>query len=143
MIKNARRINILRGFTLIELMIVVSIIGILAAVAYPSYVENITRTNRSEALRELVRIANLEEQAFVDSRAYTDVLTDLGLEVDGSGYFVTSNELYQIEGVISGVNDEQFTLTAKAQDHQATNDPDCLDIVITETGNKTPSICWE
>ena len=56
------------GFTLIEVMITVAIIGILASVAYPSYVDFVTRSNRVEALQELTRFANLQEQYFIDHR---------------------------------------------------------------------------
>ena len=53
------------GFTLIELLITVAIIGILAGVAYPSYTDFIVRSNRTEAQRELLHLANLQEQIFV------------------------------------------------------------------------------
>lgn len=56
------------GFTLMELLITVAIIGILASVAYPSYTDFVVRSNRSEAQRELMRFANLQEQVFVDRR---------------------------------------------------------------------------
>ena len=76
------------GFTLIEVMIVVAIIGILAAVAYPSYVDHLARSNRAEGQRELLRIANLQEQYFVESRVYTNDLTNLNL---GASPFVTEH----------------------------------------------------
>jgi len=59
-----------RGFTLIEVMIVIVIISILAAVGYPSYVAYVTRGYRSEAQQWLQDFAQRQEQYFLDRRAY-------------------------------------------------------------------------
>lgn len=128
----------IEGFTLIELMIVVAIVGILASVAYPSYQNFVVRSNRSEAPRELVRLANLQEQLYVDSRSYTENMSDLG--AGSTPVYKTPKKFYKIK---SKVVNNTFTLTATAQGIQATNDPDCLKIRITDTGKKTPAICWE
>jgi type IV pilus assembly protein PilE len=134
MIKPNKRL----GFTLVEVMITVAIIGILSSVAYPSYVDYIVRANRTEGVRELVRIANLQEQHYVDNRSYTALMTDLGLDADP---FLTENGHYSIDATI--VNDT-FTLVATAKGTQASKDTSCGTISITNTGKKTPvSICWE
>lgn len=59
-----------RGFTLIELMIAVAILGILAMVAYPSYSDYITRSKISEALGNLTDMRTKMEQYFLDNRTY-------------------------------------------------------------------------
>lgn len=128
-----------RGFTLNELMITVAIVGVLASVVYPSYVDFVSRSNRSEGQRELLRIANLQEQFFVDNRAYTEVMTNLGLSADP---FITENGHYNIDAkVVNG----SFTLTATAVSSQKVNDSDCLTLTITDTGKKSssPEECWE
>ncbi len=58
------------GFTLIELMITVAIIGILAAVALPSYKQYIVRANRSAAQAQMMDIANREQQFLLANRTY-------------------------------------------------------------------------
>lgn len=58
------------GFTLIELLVAVTIIGILAALAYPSYQQHVIRTNRSEAQQFMLSVANREEQYLLNSRQY-------------------------------------------------------------------------
>jgi len=68
-----------RGFTLIELMIVVVIVAVLAAIALPSYRSYVIRANRSQAQQYMQDIANREEQFRLDARAYTTTLTHQNL----------------------------------------------------------------
>lgn len=73
-----------RGFTLIELMITVAVVGILAAVAYPSYTQYIVRANRSAAQSFMFSVNNKQEQYMLDSRSYAGgatALADLSLTV--------------------------------------------------------------
>jgi len=126
------------GFTLIELLITVAIIGILAGVAYPSYVDYVLRSNRSEAQRELLRLANIEEQGFIDFRSYTNDMTDLGMATDP---YITESKNYSIDGAIAN-SGSTFVLTATAQNAQ-TADSGCTSLTINEAGQKTPAACWE
>jgi type IV pilus assembly protein PilE len=65
------------GFSLIELLVVVSIVGILATIAYPSYVSYLVRSNRAEAQSYLMDLANRQQQYLLDKRSYADSLTTL------------------------------------------------------------------
>ena len=138
-IKNTARA--IRGFTLVELMITVVIISILAAIAYPSYSDFVMRSNRTEAQRELVRLANLQEQLFVDQRVYTNNMTVLG--APANPYLVPVNRpppFYSITGTVAG---RTFILSATATGVQL-NDLNCLTLTINEVGLRGPAEnCWE
>ena len=133
-----KKIADIKGFTLIEVMIVVAIIGILASLVYPSYTDFVVRSNRAEAPQQLVRLANLQEQLFVDSRFYTNDLSKLG--VSNTTTLETESKNYIISSVVNG---STFTLKATAQGVQATRDAACKEITLTETGAKAPALCWE
>lgn len=137
MIYNSKQL----GVTLIELLIVVAIVGILAAVVYPSYVEVVGRNNRSEAQRELSRLAFLQEQFFADNRTYTTDMTDLGTPTDP---YITPSGRYSIDAVI-GAGGTTFDLKATAKGDQASVDAVCLTLSIDEVLQKTATsaTCWE
>ena len=69
------RAKAVRGFTLIELMIVVAVIGMLAAIALPSYRSYIVRAARVEAQTELLELASLQEKIFLNSNGYAFSVT--------------------------------------------------------------------
>ena len=65
-----------KGFSLIELMIVVAIIGILAGIAFPSYQESIRKANRTDAQTELLQFSAALERQYVRTGNYTSILND-------------------------------------------------------------------
>ena len=73
-----------RGLTLIELMIVLLIIGILGAVAVPTYRQYIVRAHRTEAKTALLRLAANQERHYLQNNAYTDDLAALGFAAETS-----------------------------------------------------------
>jgi len=83
-----------RGFTLIEVLIVILIISVLAAVAIPMYADYTRKTKASEAWEELTHIAALEEQIFTDLRQYDtngSILTSYGANLNGKYFGITIN----------------------------------------------------
>ncbi|MCW8832487.1 MAG: type IV pilin protein [Colwellia sp.] len=125
------------GFSLIELLIAVAIVGILAAVAYPSYTSFVLTSNRAEGQRELLRLANLQEETFIDRRSYTTNMTDLGMANDPH---ITEYNNYSIDATIAN-GGSTFILTATAQGAQ-TSDAGCTALTVNEAGQKLPAACW-
>ena len=72
-----------RGFTLVELMIVVAIIALIATIGFPTYRDSVQKSKRAEAKSRLLQIAQLQERYFTQNNTYTTSLTTL-LNLTGS-----------------------------------------------------------
>lgn len=90
----------MRGFTLIELMIVVGILGILVAVAYPSYTRYIITSNRVDAREKLSEIAFEMERYVVRNRTYTLDLSQLGYAVVANDPVPTDQGFYLVTAAL-------------------------------------------
>lgn len=143
------------GFTLIEVMIVVVIISIIAALGYPSYMEFVTRSNRQVARTVLYQVADRQEQFFLDNKRYAADLVELlnlpeealGLGVDREGQFVGEGSDARIYLVtIPAGDDLSYTLRAAPQLVQAERDTDCGWLELTNTGDRDQEFagdrCW-
>lgn len=70
------------GFSLLELLVVLVIVGILSSVAYPSYLDSVRQANRSEAIAELQGILAAQERYFLANKEYATALSSLGFGGD-------------------------------------------------------------
>ena len=104
----SRLLHKMRGITLIELMIVIVVIGIMAAIAYPNYREFVARANRNEAKAALLRIATNQERFYLQNNSYTCDMTRLGFPVANT--FVTDSQTYTVD--VTACDSNNFTAQA-------------------------------
>jgi type IV pilus assembly protein PilE len=120
-----------RGFTLIELMIVVVIVAILAAIAYPSYTRQVQKSRRAQAKADLTEIAQGFEREFTANRNYTGYTLPYAVSPRDTGATVA----YNIN--LDNVTAATYQLSANATGPQATDL--CGNLTLTNTGVKTHS----
>ena len=128
--------NKTQGFTLIELMIVVAIIGILATIAYPSYLQYVIRGNRTAAQSQMMDIANREQQFLLADRAYADKDT-----LEASSYAlpteVSAKYSYDID-VDNAATPPTYIITFTPIGSQVSDG----DLTLDSAGVKTPLDKW-
>ena len=137
-----------RGFTMIELMIVVAVMALIVMIGYPSYEAFVTRTRRAEGKRELLALATAQERYFTNCNAYAAALDGSQANCTGLGGGAAtrrSENGYYVVSLAGGGT--SYTLTATAQGPQA-RDAVCGNFTLTDTGAKTVSgtgtveDCW-
>ena len=130
----------IRGVTLIELLIVVVIVSILAAVAYPNYRSYVQKSKRNEAKAALLQIATNQERHYLNANIYTANLELLGF--GGVGPILTDSGTYEIEVTEADANSYTAQATYQLADEEAGK---CLTFTIDARGLKSsgPRVdCW-
>ncbi len=134
-----------QGFSLIEVLVAVIIIGILATMAHASYQDSVLKSQRKTALASLMEIASKQEDYRVTHRRYTDDLTQLGYSakgdsgapfyIDNQGNASTaSSGTYKV--VLTRTNSTAYSLSAAPINAQA-KDTGCGTLSITSAGAKS------
>jgi len=122
-----------KGFTLIELMIVVAIIGVMSAIAFPSYDSYMKKSRRADAKVGLSKIADKQERFYLQNNTYTNSFAAAGLNTSN-----TSEEGYYSFAISSADLVSGFIITATAGSSQA-NDTGCTTMTLSSTGAKEPN----
>jgi len=123
-----------KGFTLIELMIVVAIIGVLAAVALPAYQQSVRGGARAEAQSMLLQVAANQERFYSDNNSYSANADPLSNPAVAT--LTTEAGLYQVSvaACAAGAIANCFVATATPQGGQAADT--CTTLTISNTGLK-------
>ena len=128
------------GITLIELMIVVVVVSILAAIAFPNYQEFTARAKRNEARAALLQLATNQERFYLSNNTFTQDLTALGFSATPT--VNTPTDYYTIQ--VTAADASNFTATATYL-HGGSEATKCLTYTVDGRGVKTSAPepdCW-
>ncbi|GGY80644.1 type IV pilin [Cellvibrio zantedeschiae] len=135
-----------RGFTLVELMAVIAIVAVLGAVAYPSYLQSVRKSNRAEAKSELSDAIQRFQRCYTVFGTFKPasgcpIYEDLK---NGGAYVSHGKGFYQIKlDTVTAISDTTVKLVATAIKAPQTSDTaSCRTLTLNQVGLKTPTDCW-
>lgn len=134
-----------RGFTLIELMIVIAVLGVIIAIAYPSYTEQVRKSRRAEGMGELLELADRMERFYSDRGTYAGA--SLGTAATNIYPASSENGYYTLSIVSQTATDFSVSAAPTAKGNQ--NDDRCGTFTLTGQGVKSVSNatyldeCWK
>ena len=138
-----------RGFTLVELMVVMAIVVILFSVAIPSYQMQVRKSHRTEAKTALMDLAGREERLYSTTNNYSSTPSALGYTVTGNTVpFAVGSGYYQVTITnIAAGPPPTFTVTATPLTADQQKDTQCTSFSINQAGTRTatgssPNSCW-
>lgn len=129
-----------RGFSLMELMIVVAIVAILAAIAYPNYTDSVRRSNRSDGRAALMQAAQNLERYFTENNTYLNATIAEDPDTDIWATDTSTEGHYTLDFSVAPTA-TTYTLRATAIGSQAL-DTDCPALTLTHMGVRSPPECW-
>lgn len=128
----------MQGFTLIEVMIVVAVVAILAAVAYPSYQQSVAKTRRAAAQGCLVEMAQFMERFYTTNMRYdqTAAATPVAVALPSPACRADMTNFYTFSFTTGQPTQSTYTVQAVPQGGQATVDAGCGTLTLTQAGTK-------
>jgi type IV pilus assembly protein PilE len=142
--------KVVAGFTLIELMVVLAIMGVLFFVALPAYQNSVIKSNRAAGKGVLLKVMSRQEQYFINNKGYSSTMGGIGLSTI---YYVNNqadkvgagDAVYKIELDLGTTFNGALAIPQNRQ----TKDSRCMTFAITRTGTKSmtgsatdPQECW-
>ena len=118
------------GFTLIEIMVTLAILGIIVVIAVPVYNERVVQARRNDAKQQLLRLQLAQEQYRLENNAYATT-AQLGVPVTD---WYTYNVVAQ--------SATGYTLSATAKGAQTDDEAACQTLTLDQSMTKTPAACW-
>ena len=136
----------MRGFTLIEVMIVVAVLGVIIAIGYPSYTEPVRKSRRAEGMGELLELADKMERFYADRGTYAGA--SLGTGAGNIHTATTADGYYTLN--IDSQTAVAFQVRATPTSKGNQNKDKCNIFILDSLGNKTLSgnstpleQCWK
>lgn len=124
------------GFTLVEVAVVLAILGLLSALALPSYRESVRKSHRADAHISLSSLATQQEKFYFRGSTYADDFSDIVAGLPANTRSIDSNEGYYTITLSASTDLRSWSMTAAAQGDQL-DDIDCNEITLNSFGAKT------